>query len=69
MLHSIVFGPGPTKGTETIYAAIAAEAGSGLFRSDDSGRHWQAVSSLDGSEGLLTGHLSEGREADGSRTA
>ena len=45
MLHMVVFAP-----SGTIYAAIAAEAGPGLFRSDDSGRNWRAVSSLEGSE-------------------
>lgn len=51
MLHMIVFAPsGNAAKPPAIYAAIAAEAGPGLFRSDDSGRSWRAVNSLEGSE-------------------
>ncbi len=50
MLHMIVFSPASGDRPEAIYAAVAAEAGPGLFRSDDSGRTWRAVSSLEGSE-------------------
>lgn len=47
MLHAVQFEPGSTS---VVYAAIAADAGSGLFRSEDCGRSWRAMSSLSGSE-------------------
>jgi photosystem II stability/assembly factor-like uncharacterized protein len=50
MLHMIVFAPSANQAKPAIYAAIAAEAGPGLFRSDDSGHSWRAVTSLEGSE-------------------